>query len=41
MAKRVRAGIYLRVSTTEQDTANQLPALEEYAQRRSLEVVGV
>jgi putative DNA-invertase from lambdoid prophage Rac len=35
----MKAALYLRVSTTEQDTANQLPALEEYAKRRGFEVV--
>lgn len=37
----MKAVIYLRVSTTEQDTANQLPALENYAQRWGFEVVQV
>lgn len=37
----MKAVIYLRVSTTEQDTANQLPALEDYAKRRGFEVVRV
>jgi putative DNA-invertase from lambdoid prophage Rac len=35
----MKAALYLRVSTTEQDTANQLPALEEYARRRGFEIV--
>ena len=35
----MKAALYLRVSTTEQDTANQLPALEDYAKRRGFEVV--
>jgi putative DNA-invertase from lambdoid prophage Rac len=37
----MKAAIYLRVSTTEQDTANQLPALEDLARRLELEVVEV
>ena len=35
----MKAALYLRVSTTEQDTANQLPALEGYANRRGYQVV--
>ena len=37
----MKAVLYLRVSTTEQDTANQLLALEDYAKRRGFEVVQV
>jgi putative DNA-invertase from lambdoid prophage Rac len=37
----MKAALYLRVSTTEQDTANQLPALEGYAKRRGFEIVQV
>jgi len=33
-----KAAIYLRVSSNEQNTANQLPALEEYARRWEYEV---
>ncbi len=36
----MKAAIYLRVSTTEQDVANQLPALQEYAERRQFNLVG-
>ena len=35
----MKAALYLRVSTSEQDTANQLPALEDYAKRRGFEIV--
>jgi len=37
----VKAAIYCRVSTTEQDAANQLLALEKWARERGWEVVGV
>jgi DNA invertase Pin-like site-specific DNA recombinase len=37
----MKAALYLRVSTTEQDTANQLPALEGYAKRHDLEIAQV
>ena len=37
----MKIALYLRVSSTEQEMANQLPALEDYAQRRSFEVVGI
>ena len=37
----MKAAIYLRVSTTEQDTANQLPALEDYAKRHDLNITQV
>ena len=37
----MKAAIYLRVSTSEQDATNQLPALEDYAKRRRFEVVQV
>jgi putative DNA-invertase from lambdoid prophage Rac len=37
----MKAAIYLRVSTNEQDTLNQLPALEDLARRRGFEVVEV
>lgn len=37
----MKAALYLRVSTTEQEAANQLPALEDYAERRGFEVVQV
>lgn len=36
-----KAAIYLRVSTSEQDATNQLPALETMARGRGLEVVKV
>lgn len=36
-----RAAIWARVSTTEQDTANQVAQLKEWAQRRGLDVVQV
>lgn len=36
---KLKAALYLRVSTTEQDTANQLPALEDYARRRDFQIV--
>jgi len=34
----MKTALYLRVSTTEQDTANQLPALEDYAKRHDLTI---
>jgi len=34
----MKAALYLRVSTTEQDTTNQLLTLEDYAKRRGFEV---
>jgi putative DNA-invertase from lambdoid prophage Rac len=37
----MKAALYLRVSTTEQDTANQLPALEDYAKRHDLKITKV
>jgi len=37
----MKAALYLRVSTTEQDTANQLPALEDYARRHDLDITQV
>ena len=37
----MKTALYLRVSTTEQDTTNQLPALEEYAKYHGLEVFKV
>lgn len=37
----MKVGIYLRVSTAEQQTANQLPALQDYAQRRGFEIVRI
>lgn len=37
----MNAVLYLRVSTTEQETANQLPALEDYAKRRGYDIVQV
>jgi len=36
-----KAAVYLRVSTTDQDTANQVPALEDLARRLDLEVVAM
>ena len=38
---KMKAALYLRVSTTEQDTANQLPALEDYAKRHNLAITQV
>ena len=35
----VKAALYLRVSTTEQETANQLPALQDYAKRLAFDIV--
>ena len=37
----MKAGLYLRVSTTKQEIANQMPALEDYAKRRGFEIVQV
>lgn len=37
----IKAALYLRVSTTEQEIANQLPALADYAKRRGFEIVQV
>jgi len=37
----MKAVLYLRVSTTEQDTSNQLPALEEYAKRHDFTITQV
>ena len=37
----MKAALYLRVSTTEQNTDNQLPALESYAVSRGYEISGV
>ena len=37
----LKAAIWARVSTTEQETANQVRVLEEWAQKRGLEVVKV
>ena len=37
----MKAALYLRVSTTEQDTTNQLPALEDYAKRRGFEITQI
>ena len=41
MEKRTRAAIYVRVSTGEQEVANQLSALEDYAQRWGFVIVQV
>lgn len=41
MTRQIRASVYIRVSTIEQEAANQLPALEDYAKRRGFEVVQV
>lgn len=35
----MKAVLYLRVSTTEQEAVNQLPALQSYAERRGFEVI--
>ena len=35
----MRTAIYLRVSTTEQTTDNQLPALKAYAESRGWDIV--
>lgn len=35
----MRAAIYIRVSTTEQNYENQKPAIEKYAERRGFEIV--
>ena len=37
----MKAAVYLRVSSNEQSTDNQLPALEAYAKNRSYEIVRV
>ncbi len=37
----MKAALYLRASTTQQEAANQLPALEDYAERRGFEIVQV
>jgi len=37
----MKAALYLRVSTTEQDTANQLPALEDYAKHHGLNITQI
>ncbi len=37
----MRASIYVRVSTGDQDTANQLSILKDWAQQRGFEVTGV
>ncbi len=37
----MKAALYLRVSTTEQNSYNQLPALEQYAKQREWEIVEV
>lgn len=37
----MKAAIYIRVSTDEQDAGNQLPALKDLARRRGLKVVEV
>ncbi len=37
----VKAAAYLRVSTSEQSTDNQLPAIEQYCQSRGYELVAV
>ena len=37
----MKAAVYLRVSSNEQSTDNQLPALEAYAKNRSYEIVKV
>jgi len=37
----MRASLYLRVSTNDQSTDNQLPVLEAWAKQRSFEVVAV
>ena len=35
----MKAALYLRVSTTEQNVDNQLPALEAYAESRGWQIV--
>lgn len=35
----MKAALYLRVSTSEQDATNQLPSLTDYATRRGFEIV--
>lgn len=37
----MKAVLYLRVSTTEQDASNQLPALEDYAKRHNLKIAKI
>ena len=37
----MKTALYLRVSTTDQTTDNQLPALETYAKNRSYEIVRI
>lgn len=37
----MKAALYLRVSTMEQDTANQLPALEDYTKRHDYEIFDI
>jgi DNA invertase Pin-like site-specific DNA recombinase len=37
----MKAALYVRASTNEQQTDNQLPALEDYAERRGFEVVRI
>lgn len=37
----MRTALYLRVSTSEQNTDNQLPALESYAASRGWQITGV
>jgi DNA invertase Pin-like site-specific DNA recombinase len=37
----MKAAVYLRVSSNEQSTDNQFPALEAYAKNRSYEIVRV
>ncbi len=37
----MKTALYLRVSTTDQTTDNQLPALEAYAKNRSYEIVRI
>lgn len=37
----MKTALYLRVSTTEQDTANQLPALENYAKCHDLNITQI
>jgi DNA invertase Pin-like site-specific DNA recombinase len=39
--KRMKEALYLSVSTTEQEAASQLLALEDYAKRRGFEIVQV
>lgn len=37
----MKAALYVRASTNEQQTDNQLPALEDYAERRGFEVIRI